>query len=166
MLSAPTVSDELSWANTTQMDRIDRNPYSGLPSREVIQYAMAGDVMPVYQPGIAYQAIQQPQPTWEENYEYSIPAVPDYLEQAPSYSLYGAPQYQLPAAQPSDYITAMYDNGIQPMGFTAGPPGSHANGALLEAQESHETLGHLDFDMSHYEEALAEMTGFSGGVWS
>jgi hypothetical protein len=61
-------------------------------------------------------------------------------------------------AQPADFVLAMYDNNIQPMmEFTAGPPGAIPQESALDS------LASFDFDMSHYEEALAGIADYSGG---
>jgi hypothetical protein len=73
----------------------------------------------------------------------------------------------IPVAQPSDYIMAMYENDMQPLGFTAGPPAGQYNNNNNCGVYDNGVLPNVDFDMSHYEEALADVTGFHGnmGVW-
>ena len=72
----------------------------------------------------------------------------------------------MPATQPSDYIMAMYENDLQPLGFTAGPPAGEYNNNYGVYDNG--ALPNVDFDMSHYEEALADVNGFHGnmgGAW-
>jgi hypothetical protein len=153
------------WANGLEEEYQEQIPYAGMQSDDMSHYAMGMETAPVYQSGMNYQALPDHQPTWEDGF----PALtaPNHFEQASTYShtTYGTPHYHMPIAQPADYIMAMYDNGVQPMGFTAGPPGNHDKGMLFNAQGNNGMNDHLDFDMSHYEEALADMAGFSGGVW-
>ena len=91
---------------------------------------------------------------------------PDFPQPTFDASNYHAVHHGIPVAQPSDYIMAMYENDMQPLGFTAGPPAGQYNNnyELYEGA----ALPNVDFDMSHYEEALADVTGFHGnmgGVW-
>jgi hypothetical protein len=72
----------------------------------------------------------------------------------------------IPVIQPSDYIMAMYENDMQPLGFTAGPPAGQYN--TNYGVYDNGAVPNVDFDMSHYEEALADVTGFHGtmgGIW-
>lgn len=159
------VPRETFWNGNVQVDSLGRTAYQTEMSEQTFQYATGMELAHAYQPGLNYQAPPQPQAAWQD--DHATPAASMQFDQGSAFahSLYGAPQYHLPTAQPSDYIMAMYDNGIQPMGFTAGPPANHASGIPSNAQGNDGHFDPLEFDMSHYEEALADMAGFSGGVW-
>jgi hypothetical protein len=91
----------------------------------------------------------------------------DQLNFDPFNEMFCAIPQPMHIAQPSDYIMAMYENSMQPLAFTAGPPLGHYNGNYGAYENA--PMPQLDFDMSHYEEALADMTGFAGAVdsaWS
>lgn len=156
------------WADGPQEEYQEETAYAGMQSDNMFHYETGMETAPVYQHDMNYQAPHIDQPTWED----SLPALtaltaPNQYEQTSTYShtTYGAPQYHMPISQPSDYISAMYDNGVQPMGFTAGPPGNFDNGILFNPQGNDGVNDLLDFDMRHYKEALADVSGFSGGVW-